>query len=335
MLYLPDPVVDYIYKLTVEHYSPAYLLVNKDGRLSDWGGKVSLYGLTNLQQGEYVEQQVLFLAGLLPVSGLPIFLPCVKMESGISADVHIFSTQEGDWVLLLDASLYENQHSLAQQKVNDLSLIRQQQAKGLNQHLQQHVQTLPPEFIHLLERGERREVTILLVKICAFDSYIEANAAPVVLTTLNSYVSSIMQPLLDEGGMVDKIKGDAVMSLFGVLPVIGSPPALALKAALRIIEAVREIGTVRRTDSYLAFDSGIVITSGSVVLGVIGSQSQKTFIAAGEVVHLAEKLGYQLRPNEILIDENTFNQLEHSQQYFSITSTLNAEPVRIYSYLIK
>lgn len=333
MLYLPDPVVDYIYKLTVEHYSPAYLLVNKDGRLSHWGGKVSLYGLTNLQQGEYVEQQVLFLAGLLPVSGLPIFLPCVKMESGISADVHIFSAEEGDWVLLLDASLYENQHSLAQQKVNDLSLIRQQQAKGLNQHLQQYVQTLSP-FLHLLERGERREVTILLVKICAFDSYIEANAAPVVLTTLNSYVSSIMQPLLDEGGMVDKIKGDAVMSLFGVLPVIGSPPVLALKAALRIIEAVREIGTVRRTDNYLAFDTGIVITSGSVVLGVIGSQSQKTFIAAGEVVHLAEQLGCQLRPNEILIDENTFNQLEHSQQYFSITSTLNAESVRIYSYLI-
>lgn len=38
MLYLPDPVVSYIHKLTVENRSPAYILVQKDGRLFSWGG---------------------------------------------------------------------------------------------------------------------------------------------------------------------------------------------------------------------------------------------------------------------------------------------------------
>lgn len=52
MLYLSDTISNYIHELTIEARSPAYLLVMKDGRLSRWGGKLSLYGFTNLQQGE-------------------------------------------------------------------------------------------------------------------------------------------------------------------------------------------------------------------------------------------------------------------------------------------
>lgn len=339
MLHLPEPVINYISELTVENRSLAYFLINKDGCLSCWGGKLSFYGFANLQSGNSVEQQVLFLAGLLPLSGLPIFLPCIKMESGIAADVHIFSADEGDWVLLLDASLYESQHSLVQQKGNDLSLIRQKQAKSLNQQLQQQIaETLSPEALNLLERGERREVTILLAKICEFNSYIENNSPEIVFSTLNSYISTIMQPLLDEGAMVDKIMGERVLGLFGVLPTTGSLPVLALKAALRIVEAVKEVGAVRRADNYLAFDTGIAIISGSLVLGVIGSQNHKTFIAAGSLINLAEQLGSLVQPGEIIIDEKTLNQIKQSQNYFSTASPLDKgiiESVRIYSYLIK
>ena len=125
MLELPAPLLDYIHTITVENRSLAYLLVRKDGCLSKWGGNLSAYGFTDLQQGEYVGEQVFFLEGLLPLQSSPIFLSCIKTEYGVSADVHLFPSDEGDWVLLLDATLDELQRSLIQQG-NDLSLIRQE-----------------------------------------------------------------------------------------------------------------------------------------------------------------------------------------------------------------
>lgn len=131
MLNLPSPVIDYILILTVENRSLGYLLVEKDGRLSNWGGKLAAYGITNLQKGEYVGEHVCFLEGLLPLDDFPMFLPCIKVADGLSADVHLFPGNEGDWVLLLDATLEENQRSLIQQKVNDLRLLLEKQSKIL------------------------------------------------------------------------------------------------------------------------------------------------------------------------------------------------------------
>lgn len=337
MLSLPDTVFNFLYTFTLENRSPAYLLVMKDGRLSSWGGNLTLYGLTDLQQGEYVEQQILFLIGLLPLNGLSVNLPCVEMESGISADVYIFSTNEGDWVILLDATLFENQRSLVQQKGNDLSLLRHKQARILNQQFS-HYTSKEPDFLHFVERGERRDVTILVAKICGFNTYIDNNSPLEVVGILNYYISTMMQSLLDEGGMIDKIMGNGVMTVFGIIPVSQSPTYHALKAALRTIETVREIDKVELEDNYLRFDTGISITSGSVVLGVFSSHNQKKIITAGCKVDLAEQLGYQVRPREILIDENTFNQLGEMQKYFSVINLLERgiiEPRRIYSYQVK
>jgi hypothetical protein len=117
----------------VETRSLAYLLVNKDGCLSAWGGKLAAYGVQNLQKDESVGQQVFFLEGLLPLDDFPLFLPRIKTEYGICADVHLFPSEEGDWVLLLDATLEEMQLSLIQQQTNNSILIQEKLAKILNQ----------------------------------------------------------------------------------------------------------------------------------------------------------------------------------------------------------
>jgi len=122
MLEFPPTVFDYIYSQTIESRSPAYLLVAKDGRLADWGGKLEAYGITGLQKGEYALEQVCFLKGLLPLDGTPLFLPCVQVESSLPADIHIFPGDEGDWVLLLDATAEEIQRRQFQQKACELSL---------------------------------------------------------------------------------------------------------------------------------------------------------------------------------------------------------------------
>ncbi len=98
------PIVNYLCELMVKNRSPAYLLVGKDGALIDAGGVLAAYGLENIPTGERLGNTLVFLEGLLPLKGEPIALPRVKTESGQSADVHIFSGEDGDWILLLDAT---------------------------------------------------------------------------------------------------------------------------------------------------------------------------------------------------------------------------------------
>jgi hypothetical protein len=133
MLDIPTPVINYILNFLIEARSLAYLLVKKDGSLLTWGGKLAEYGITNLRKGENVGEQVFFLEGLLPLDDISLVLPLIKTEYGISIDVHIFASQQGDWVLLLDSTGNENYLSLLQQKTNDYSLLQEKLAKIQNQ----------------------------------------------------------------------------------------------------------------------------------------------------------------------------------------------------------
>lgn len=120
---IPFPISTYLINFMKESRSLAYLFVDKHGCLDSWGGKLQEYGITNLHQGEDASQQIFFLEGLLPLDGFPLFIPCLKTEPGICADVHLFPEKEGDWVLLLDATWDEMQIFKVQQQVNSSCLM--------------------------------------------------------------------------------------------------------------------------------------------------------------------------------------------------------------------
>jgi signal transduction histidine kinase len=128
---LPISVLDYMNHLASEQGSPAYFLSDSEGRLVNWGGAVELYGVSNLQTGAAISEQIFFLEGLLPLGGERLTLPCLQMNSGRPADLHLFPTPEGDCALLLDASAQEAQQRLMQQKGNELSLSYQRLVKEI------------------------------------------------------------------------------------------------------------------------------------------------------------------------------------------------------------
>lgn len=133
---LPSSISDFMVKLTADTRTPAFLLVGGDGRLSEWGGDLAAYGIEGLRKDHPVGEQVFFLEGMLPLDTSPMFLPYVKTDSGLSADVYLFNTDEGSWVLLLDATWEARKRKAIQQKANDLSLFVVEQQK-VGEELQQ------------------------------------------------------------------------------------------------------------------------------------------------------------------------------------------------------
>lgn len=337
MLDLPSPILNYIHTLTVENRSPAYLLVEKDGRLSDWGGKLEAYGVNDLQKGENIEKQVFFLEGLFPLNDSPIHIPCMKTEYGLSADVHLVPGEERDWVLLLDATLEESQHRLMQQQGNELNLLREEHYKILNQYLGKDITPLPQAALTLQERGERRDITILSIHICGLTSYSENNPPEMVFQILNLYIPIMLQILVDEAGIVNKITGDVITAFFGVISSTGCPKNQAIKAARGMIEAIAEIGEARQGELGLTLEIGIGVASGPVTVGILGSKSSRMLTAIGYYINLAAYLENQARPGEILIDENTFQELDEMKKYFLENILLLkgiTEPIRTYSCLV-
>lgn len=336
---IPTPVLDYVCNLIVAERSLAYLLVTKDGRLLRWGGKLSAYGIDNLQQGEYASDRLIFLAGLLPIDDTPVFLPCTDMESveqGFCADVHIFAGDEGDWVVLLDASLERKQHYLMQQKGNELSLLRSEQAKVLDRYFGKQKGYLAQGLLSLDKDGEWRDMTILTVKICGFTAYSQCNLPATTFKKLNLYLSGIIPSILDEAGMIDKIKGDTVTSLFGVLPSSGYAPVQALKAAFTMLESVQELN--QRQKPAQPLDIAVAIVSGTVALGLVGNKFNKTLCTIGDRVDLLVQLENQISPREILIDETTFERIQDLQTHFSAKTLIqpgSPTPITTYSYRVR
>ncbi len=258
----------------------------------------------------------------------------MTMESGISADVHIFSSEQGYWLLLLDATLKEAHLVALQQEANELRLFRDRHLKMVNQYLAKK-NTEKVFHLALDEPGETKYLSVLFADIRGFTSY-AGNISPArVLKSLDAYMTVMIQPVFDEGGVADKIMGDAVMGVFGILPGV-SPSVQSVKAAFRMIKNVRYLNKVRQREKQETFDIGIGIASGHAVLGTIGSwDRRKTLSIIGPYVNLASNFEKQARPNEILIDENTFMAANDSQADFSEV-TLNLQgtdmPVQAFSY---
>jgi signal transduction histidine kinase len=131
MIPLPKAIADYLNRLAAEQRAPAYLLVDEAGQLIEGGGHLGAYGLADLHAGEPVGARAFFLEGLFPLAGAELTLPCVQTSSGCVADLHLFTRDEGDYVLLLDATAQERQQRLMQQKGNELSLSYQRLLKEI------------------------------------------------------------------------------------------------------------------------------------------------------------------------------------------------------------
>lgn len=332
---LPTPLLDYLHTTILKPRTPAYLLVGKDGRLSDWGGRVEAYGIPGLQKGRDIGAQVPFLAGLLPLENTPLTLSCVKIESGLSADVYLVPGTEGDWVLLLDATPEEAHISLLQQKTNDLALLRQEQSKLWEHDRNPNiVDPVTPGSSALQPRGERRDVTILFSSIREFSAYSTTQPPAGVMRTLDRYLRALLHSVIDAGGVVDAVRGETVTAVFGVLPSSHSTAVQAITAALQMIEAVRRHNHARQERNRAGFAIGVGVASGPVVLGMLGSKQRKHLGIVGHPLSLSLYLESQTHPWEIVIDVNTFYHMEAMQKNFTAVTFGDAEPVRAFSYIV-
>jgi adenylate cyclase len=158
---------------------------------------------------------------------------------------------------------------------------------------------VPPEVIKdLLSQGEdtemkvgeKRSVAILFSDIRSFTVVSENNSAEKIVSFLNSYFQRMVSIIKEQGGVVDKFIGDAILAIFGAPVSYPDNAERAAAAAVGMIEALGEIDTEDLVLPEAGFQIGIGVHEGTVIVGNIGSRDKFDYTVIGDNVNLASRL---------------------------------------------
>jgi len=142
--------------------------------------------------------------------------------------------------------------------------------------------------------GEAVTVTILFSDIRNFTPMSESLAPQDVVELLNNYFSRACEPILEQGGTVDKFIGDAIMAVFGSPVPHPDHARRAITAALAMAERASDFQAwiARRFPDrdWQDFHIGIGLHTGEVVVGNVGSPKRFEFTAIGDTVNTASRL---------------------------------------------
>ena len=142
--------------------------------------------------------------------------------------------------------------------------------------------------------GEALNVTVLFSDIRGFTTISEKLTAHEVVEMLNAYFTKACEPILVQGGTVDKYIGDAVMAVFGSPVQHPDHARRAVRAAVGMAEAAHEFKEwmlSRFPDRGLPeFGIGVGLHTGEAVIGDIGTPKRKEFTAIGDTVNAASRL---------------------------------------------
>jgi PAS domain S-box-containing protein len=189
---LPAPVSEFIDALTEDLLAPAYLLVTNEGGLTEWGGALESYGITGLEKDVQVGDHLAFLVGLLPLDSGGTFLPNVQTTTDVFADVYIFRSEQGTWILFLDATVDVKKRQALQQRTYEISLQAaqlEQEGRSLydaNSVLEQRVREQTAELSQTVLRLQqeladgRRTERALSISESRFRSLFDCNVVGIV-----------------------------------------------------------------------------------------------------------------------------------------------------------
>jgi adenylate cyclase len=155
--------------------------------------------------------------------------------------------------------------------------------------------------------GERRELTVLFSDIRGFSRSAE-NLEPEVLSEyLNEFLTPMTHLVLDQGGMLDKYIGDALMAVYGAPLEVPDHPARACRTALSMLGALAPLNAEFARRGLPAVQVGIGINSGPMSVGNMGSQARFDYTVLGDAVNLGARLEALTRDYrvDVLVGEKT------------------------------
>ncbi len=173
---------------------------------------------------------------------------------------------------------------------------RERQQRQLVRHAFEHY-LAPPVVARLLRdpsqltrAAERREISFLFTDIAGFTALVEQIPAERMAGLLNRYLDGVMSRVVEHGGLVDKIQGDAVAAMFGAPEPQDDHRRRAIRCALAIDGFAEAFRSECRAQGVPFGHTRIGVHSGIALVGNFGGSQRFDYTAHGDVVNTASRL---------------------------------------------
>lgn len=179
--------------------------------------------------------------------------------------------------------------------------------------------------------GEQRTVSVLFADIRGFTRMSEQMSPMEIIDMLNSYLSIIVERVLDNEGMVNKFAGDNVMVVWNAPQFQQGHAWLAVKAAWEAQQAIME--RQREDASLPRVQFGIGINTGEAVAGNMGSSGRAEYTVIGDAVNVASRICGAAAGGEVWIGGETWRQVKGYVEVEELQPQSfkgKAEPVSVY-----
>ncbi|TFH05855.1 MAG: PAS domain S-box protein [Spirochaetales bacterium] len=202
-----------------------------------------------------------------------------------------------------EKELKEKMHMVTEER----RVIKDMFSRYLSDELVQWL-VLNPEQVH--PGGAERIATFFFAAIRGYTSFSESKEPGYVFTILNQYFEEAHKVVRKHNGMVDKYIGDCLMAGWGVPIGQGDQDAIkAVACAVEIQELVNSSARTFFTGDAKALRIGIGMHTGPLVAGNLGSSTRMDYTVIGDTVNIAARLEGVAGPGEIIITQDTANQL--------------------------
>jgi len=186
--------------------------------------------------------------------------------------------------------------------------------------------------------GKQSVGTVLFSDVRSFTTITEELGAQGTVKLLNDYFTIMVDCITDEGGMLDKFIGDAMMCIFGTPVPHEDDPDRAVRAAIRMMTDLKVFNDKRSNEGKMPIDHGMGINTDSIVSGNIGSPKRMDYTVIGDGVNLAARIESACKQYgaHILISEFTYQAVKATYRTRQVDYVIvkgKTEPVGIYEVL--
>ena len=184
--------------------------------------------------------------------------------------------------------------------------------------------------------GEEKEVTVFFSDIRGFTTISEKTTPKELVRILNKYFTAMTKEVLDNGGVLDKYIGDAIMAFWGA-PIDDPDQAEnALKASLKMLEKLKELNKELKSIGDPEINIGIGLYTGPAIVGNVGSDLRFDYTVMGDTVNVASRLEGLNKEykTQIIIGETVKNKIKGHYKFKFLGSVAvkgRKEPLNIYT----
>jgi adenylate cyclase len=179
--------------------------------------------------------------------------------------------------------------------------------------------------------GEQREVSVLFADIRGFTTISEQLSPEAIVKMLNTYLSVVMDAVVQHDGIVNKFAGDNIMAVWNAPQSQPEHALLAVKAAW---EAQQKLAELRQGDTRsLPVQFGIGINTGVALAGNIGSAGRSEYTVIGDSVNTASRICSSAPGGEVWIGAETYNQTKDYLETEELEAQQlkgKSEPIKVY-----